>query len=99
MSVSFTKSDREHKKYKAVIPVKLWNRFREDKTRSPRIVHFGDNRYQHFHDKIGKYKSLDHNDVTRRRRYRLRHAGIIAKGQRAIDIKYSPAWFSYYYLW
>lgn len=63
-------------------------------------VNFGDKRYQHYHDKIGLYSHLDHNDKERRKRYIKRHSAIINKnGMHAIDIKYSPAWFSLHYLW
>ena len=63
-------------------------------------INFGDKRYQQYHDKIGLYKDLDHNDKQRRANYRRRHSAIRTKlGKRAIDIKYSPAWFSYHYLW
>jgi hypothetical protein len=33
------------------------------------IIHFGDIRYQHYKDKTGLYKHLDHNDNDRRDRY------------------------------
>ncbi len=69
-------------------------------------VAFGNRNYQHFKDSVpvnlggGKWSKLNHNDLKRRKSYRLRHAGVLTvDGKRAIDIKYSPAWFSYYYLW
>lgn len=63
-------------------------------------VNFGDRRYQHYKDKIGSWSSLDHLDLKRRKNYRARHSGIVlSDGSRAIDKKYSPAWFSYKYLW
>ena len=37
------------------------------------IVHFGDNRYSQFKDKIGFYKKLDHNDPKRKKLYFNRH--------------------------
>ena len=65
-----------------------------------RRVNFGDKRYQHYHDKIGTYSSLNHNDKRRRANYRKRHSAIIKKdGRRAVAVKYSPSWFSYHYLW
>ena len=39
-------------------------------------INFGDKRYQHFKDKIGNYKSLDHNDPVRRKSYLSRAKGI-----------------------
>jgi hypothetical protein len=66
-------------------------------------VHFGDRRYQHFRDRtpLRLYSHLDHNDLARRDNYRKRHGSIRLKkdGSLAYMNKYSPAWFSYYYLW
>ena len=55
------------------------------------IVHFGDNRYNQFKDKIGLYRDLDHNDKKRRDLYYKRH-GKSAK-------KDSAKYFSHKYLW
>jgi len=55
------------------------------------IVHFGDNRYSQFKDKIGLYSHLDNNDKKRRDLYYKRH-GRIAK-------KDSAKYFSHLYLW
>jgi hypothetical protein len=55
------------------------------------ITSFGDNRYQHYKDKIGLYKHLDHLDNDRRKRYKLRH-GTNPK-------PLSAGWFSLNYLW
>ena len=38
-----------------------------------KLIHFGDKRYQQFKDKLGHYKSLDHNDPKRRKAYYDRH--------------------------
>tara|TARA_E500000318_G_scaffold111297_4_gene129361 strand:- start:865 stop:1119 length:255 start_codon:yes stop_codon:yes gene_type:complete len=38
-----------------------------------KLLNFGDSRYQQFKDKIGFYKSLDHNDPERKKRYYKRH--------------------------
>jgi hypothetical protein len=35
-------------------------------------VHFGDTRYEHFKDKTGIWKSLDHNNKERRKNYLTR---------------------------
>lgn len=71
-----------------------------------RKVHFGDNRYEHYKDSVPKdlgggiWSKLDHKDKERRKNYRSRHKNIICEdGRRCIDVKYSPAWFSYYFLW
>ncbi len=57
-----------------------------------KTVHFGDTRYQQYYDKIGLYSHLNHNDKERRRNFRKRHF-------KNSLVKYSPAWFSLYYLW
>lgn len=71
-----------------------------------RKVHFGHRDYQHFRDAVprgqggGLWSHKDHGDTKRRANYRKRHAGVrTADGRRAIDVKYSPAWFSYHMLW
>ena len=81
------------KKYTAVFP---------DGSR----VSFGHRDYQHYHDAVpvklggGKWLRKDHWDSNRRKNYRSRHAGLVCKdGKRCIDKKYSPAWFSYHFLW
>jgi len=81
------------KKYTAILP-------------DGRRVHFGHRDYQHYKDSVPKsqggctWSHKDHLDKERRTRYRKRHAGMICKdGTRCIDKKYSPAWFSYYFLW
>lgn len=69
-------------------------------------VRLGHIDYQHYKDSVpkrlggGLWSHLDHKDPKRRDNYRKRHSGVSTKtGIRAIDIPYSPAWFSYYYLW
>lgn len=86
MSSKFIKSTNPKKKYM----IKHNNRW----------IHFGAKGYQHYHDKIGLYSNLDHNDKKRRANYRNRHSKIMTKdGQYAYKIKYSPAWYSWHYLW
>jgi hypothetical protein len=79
--VRFRKSTRANKKYDAIL---------DDGT----IVPFGDSRYEQFHDRIGLYSHLDHNDPQRRANYRARHG---AQGHHLK--KNSPAYFSWNYLW
>ena len=69
-------------------------------------VHFGHKDYQHYKDSVpknlggGLWSKLDHNDKKRRDNYRKRHGGVLTKdGSKAYLKKYSPSWFSYYYLW
>lgn len=86
MKIKFIKSPLKNKKYRAIVGEKK--------------IDFGDKRYQHYKDKIGMYSSLDHLDKKRRKNYRKRHGVIKLKdGRIAKDVKYTPAWFSWNYLW
>ena len=38
-----------------------------------KLIHFGDKRYQHFEDKLGYYRNLNHYDEQRRKNYHARH--------------------------
>jgi hypothetical protein len=63
-------------------------------------INFGDTRYQHFKDKIGDYKNLDHNDTERRKNYLSRAKGIRNKeGQLTYKLKSSPNYYAVKYLW
>lgn len=73
-------SDKPEKKYYALVNGKK--------------IYFGQIPYQQYHDKIGYYKILDHNDKKRRENYRARHG---AQGYQ--KIKGSAAWFSWNLLW
>jgi hypothetical protein len=56
-------SQAKHKKYSVYVK----------KDGRVKLIHFGDLRYQHFRDKLGVYKHLDHEDNKRRERYYTRH--------------------------
>lgn len=59
-----------------------------------RKVYFGDRNYEQYHDRLGHYRHLDHNDKKRRASYRKRHG---AQGyQKNIG---SPAFFAWHVLW
>ena len=86
-----------NKKYTAIIPQP------NNKTKR---VSFGDRRYQQYKDSVpksmggGKWSKKNHLDPQRRKSYRARHGNLRCKdGKKCITKKYSPAWFSYYYLW
>jgi hypothetical protein len=82
----FKKSTKSGKKYMITI--------------NGKTIHFGASGYQQYHDKIGLYSSLDHGDLNRRKRYRDRHKKIYNKfGVPSYRVKYTPAWFSWHYLW
>lgn len=70
-------SNKKYKKYAAKV--------------NDRFVHFGDKRYQHYRDKMGYYKNLDHNDKKRRDRYYSRHNKDYGKG--------TADYFSKHVLW
>lgn len=79
-------SDRKNKKYMINVDGK--------------IIHFGDLRYEHFKDKLGHYKDLDHNDPIRRKRYLARAKGIRDKdGNLTWNNPMSPTHWSIKILW
>ena len=89
------KSDRIHTKYRARIYTD-GKRISNEEFPGSRAgwVHFGATRYEHFHDKIGLYKHLDHNDPERCRLYKARHGALGYQ-----EIRGTPAWFSWNALW
>ena len=69
-------------------------------------VRFGHKDYEQYKDSVpksmggGKWSHKDHNDSNRRSNFLSRSSGQLCNnGKRCIDVKFSPAWFSYYYLW
>lgn len=62
-----------------------------------KVASFGDRNYQHYKDRIGYYKSKDHGDSERRRRYQIRHKKDL-KTDKA-KAKISAGFFSMKYLW
>ena len=74
----FRKSTRKNKKYDVFYKGKY-------------LVSFGDNRYQHYEDKIGAYSHLDHKDDLRRYRYYKRFGSDAEEG--------TAKYFSHRYLW
>lgn len=95
--IRFYKGDGDHK-YKAV--------FTDPSTEKNRTVQFGHRDYEHYKDWVPKAKGgqlwahKNHGDRERRRSYRARHGALqCADGKLCISKKYSPAWFSYHFLW
>lgn len=81
------------KKYKAILP-------------DGKSVYFGHKNYEHYKDTVpkrlggGLWSHRDHLDPDRRKNYRRRHGALRCKdGKKCIQKRYSPAWFSYYFLW
>ena len=63
-------------------------------------IGFGNKDFQHFKDKIGYYKSLDHNDKERRKSYLARAKGIKDKeGNLTWKDKNSANWWAIHKLW
>ena len=59
------KSKAKNKKYSVYV--------KNTTTGKPKLIHFGDNRYGQFKDKLGHYKHLDNNDPKRKKAYYDRH--------------------------
>lgn len=65
-----------------------------------KLINFGDKRYQHYKDKIGNYRHLDHGDKDRRKNYLNRAKGIKDKnGRLTWKDKSSPNYWAVNYLW
>lgn len=63
-------------------------------------IHFGARNMEHFKDKTGIWKSLDHNDPKRRKNYLARAKGIKNKeGKLTKDIETSPNYHAIRILW
>lgn len=73
---------------------------------SLKTVQFGSAKYEHYKDQIPKelggqrWAHKNHLDEERRESYRRRHSKIKNKdGKLAYKEIYSPAWFSWHFLW
>ena len=98
--ISFDQSNDKRKKYTAIITPAIWNAKRKDKVDSIQRVNFGSIDHEHYEDKIGFYSHLNHYDEDRRKAYRKRHSKIkLADGKPAYKKPFTPAWFSWNYLW
>lgn len=85
----FKRSTKEFKKYMVRTP-------------KGKLIHFGDNRYEHYKDNtgLGLYSHLDHKNEKRRRLYRTRHKGILTKeGKPAYLDREQPSFYSWRFLW
>lgn len=74
----------KHKKYSVIV---------KSVEGDPKIIHFGDSRYQQYYDKIGLYSYLDHFDKERRGQYKQRHI------HDNINNKNTPGYWAWRYLW
>ena len=101
------KKIKEYKDYliRFTIPKKGFKKYKAEvfNLNGERIAtaQFGDRRgYSQYKDRIGYYSDLDHNDKKRLQRYRKRHEAILTNdGVPAYKVEFSPAWFSYRWLW
>lgn len=82
-----------YKKYRVVL-YRSNKDYKENK--KWKTVTFGDSRYEQYKDStpLKLYADQNHLDKKRRDNYRARHG---ARGYQ--EVKYSPAWFSWNYLW
>ena len=80
---NYEKSTKPDKKLMVVV----------EKDGKKRTIHFGARDMGHYFDKTGIWKSKDHGDKDRRRRYKSRHKVYIKSGY------YSPGYFSMKFLW
>jgi len=58
---------------------KYWVYVKADNKRGYKKIGFGHKDYEHYKDKLGHYKSLDHGDIERRKRYYARHGEATSK--------------------
>ena len=58
-------SKAKNKKYSVYV--------KADNKSGMKLINFGDRRYEHFKDKLGHYKHLDHGDPKRKKAYYDRH--------------------------
>ena len=72
-------SNRKHKKYMVLTKIG--------------VIHFGDNRYEQYQDKLGHYSKLNHFDKKRRDNYYSRH------GDKNTTNKESSKYWSHKILW
>jgi uncharacterized protein YlbG (UPF0298 family) len=89
-----------YKPFKSLSKYKKYSVYVLDKKNNPKLIHFGDMKYQHYKDKIGEYKHLDHLDEKRRINYLKRAKGLKDKyGELTYNNKNSPNYWSINYLW
>lgn len=68
-----------YKPFKSKAKNKKYSVYVKGSNGNPKLIHFGDNRYGQFKDKIGDYKHLDHGDKQRRKNYYSRHGKATSK--------------------
>lgn len=87
MGYQYLRSERKYKKLKVFV--------------NGHWIHFGDRRFQHFHDQTGLLpKALNHGDEKRRASYRARAEGIRdGRGRLTVDDPTSANYHAVRMLW
>tara|TARA_R110000803_G_scaffold55904_1_gene112955 strand:- start:996 stop:1298 length:303 start_codon:yes stop_codon:yes gene_type:complete len=79
---------------------KYWVLIKSDNKKGFKRIGFGSKDHQHFKDKLGYYKNLDHGDPVRRKSYLARSKGIKNKqGELTWKNKDSANYWSRTILW
>lgn len=81
-----------YKPFVSKVKNKKYSVYVKSESGGKKLIHFGDNRYQQYYDKIGHYSKLNHNDKERRKNYKLRHAGEDKDKNKA-------GWWAWHKLW
>ena len=61
----------------------------QDKNMKPKIVRFGSLQHQHYKDRIGLFKHLDHADDNRRKSFHARFGKLIKKNSKKYSLLHS----------
>lgn len=89
-----------YKPFPSSLKTKKYSVYVKGKNGNKKLIHFGDRNMQHYHDKIGHYNKLDHNDKERRKNYLARAKGITDKnGNLTWKDKNTANWWSVHKLW
>ena len=62
-----------YRPFKSAVKHKKYSVYVKGDSGAKKLIHFGDNWYPQYKDKIGDYKKLDTNDLKRRKAYYSRH--------------------------
>jgi len=80
-----------YKPFKSTKKGKKYSVYVKSKSGNPKLIHFGSLPYQHYFDKGGLYKHLNHKDPKRRKSYHARHGKKTDKN--------TPGYWASFYLW
>ena len=91
VSASANSSKQLYKPFKSTRAGKKYSVYVKSEKGNPKLIHFGDSKYQQFKDKLGHYKHLDHGDPKRKKAYYSRHGPATDKN--------TPKYWSHKILW